>query len=211
MTLKEVKEDYLKDPQSYIKECDDMIISGPPTKHVEFIEDNDIFTKLLSNVKWWEGEDKMHEIEVTVVHSKVEDTIYISNRISLVFINQSGQICLTPENDGVCISKVVLNPNLPHKKGLGTILMTLFYKWLLVTLDELPPMYVECMGHINWGKKLIEYPYSLQTRFFRKFGFRVIEYKQGDGKGLSDYCQMKFFTEKFDIEKIYEQIKNISK
>lgn len=203
-SLEQLKQEYLNDPVEFLRiekqELDG--VGGPPVQKVVLIDDNEIFVKLSTNLDYFKNKGlDMYEVLHGVIHSKVEDVVYISNRISFCFPNQMAQISLTPENDGICISKVVLNPNMEHKPGTGTSLMVLFYMWLINTLEDLPPMYLECMGHINWGQNLLSYPYSKQTKFFRKFGFRVIEYKKGNEKyDESPYGQMKFFPDKFDFE-----------
>jgi len=206
-SYEETKQEYLNDPVAFLKNEKEMMgtnIGGPPVQKVVLIDDNEIFLKLSRNLDYFKNKGfVMYETLLGPIHSKVEDVVYISNRISLGFPNQSAQISLTPENDGICISKVILNPNMKQKPGAGTGIMLLFYMFLINTLGELPPMYLECTGHVNWGDKLFSYPYSKQTRFFRKFGFRVIEFNKGNEKeDESNYCQMKFFLDKFDFEEV---------
>jgi hypothetical protein len=206
-SYEEIKQEYLKDPVAFLKNEKEMFndsIGGPPVQKVVFIDDNEIFVKLSRNLDYFKDKGfVMYELLVGPIHSQVEEVVYISNRISLAFPKQSAQIALTPENDGICISKVILNPNMKQNLGAGTGIMLLFYMWLIKTLGDFPPMYLECAGNINWGDKIIHYPYSKQTKFFRKFGFRVIEFDKGDEKeGESNYCQMKFFPDKFDFEEV---------
>ena len=197
--LEELKQEYLKDPVAHIKQHNEdakEFNCGCAIKKVVFVEDNKIFTTLSNNLEWWSQFD-MDECEVDVINSQVEDEVYISNRIKLGFKNNIGVITLTPEKDGICISKVILNPYMGVKRGTGSVFMGQLYRWILDTLNDFPPMYLECMGRINWGNQMFEYPYSLQTKFFRKFGFRVVDFKKGNGKNVNNYCQMKFFKEKY--------------
>jgi hypothetical protein len=57
--------------------------------------------------------------------------------------------------------------------GMGTQLMNDFLKFVGALLGHVPLIYLECTGAVGWKETRVNYDISEQTRFFRKFGFRV--------------------------------------
>ena len=57
--------------------------------------------------------------------------------------------------------------------GMGTQLMNDFLKFVGALLGHVPLIYLECTGAVGWKETRVNYDLSEQTRFFRKFGFRV--------------------------------------
>ena len=134
--LEQLKQEYLNDPLEFLKEVREVLdgAGGPIVQKVVFVDDNEIFVKLTTNFDYFKNKGlDMYEVLHDVTHSKVDEVVYISNRVSFCFPNQMGQISFTPENDGICISKVILNPDMEQKPGTGTALMYLFYLFLINT------------------------------------------------------------------------------
>ena len=84
----------------------------------------------------------------------------------------------------------------------ATMLMNLFLSLTLVSIERFPEIELECTGNLNVGSKVIMNPISSQTKFFRKFGFRVVK----EESEYPEYVKMKF-----DFSKFVENEENIMK
>lgn len=87
----------------------------------------------------------------------------------------SSHIRISPHGDSIEISRVWVDPNL-HGKGIGTALVELIMNGLWFLNDFKPPkVMLEVTGFVGTGKNEQSIPISKQCKFFRKFGFRVVE------------------------------------
>jgi hypothetical protein len=96
--------------------------------------------------------------------------------------------------DGIEITRVVVHECFKDQ-DIGTFLMNTLFNFLKKTLGYIPPIFLECTGHINFGNLIIKNPIQLQTKFFRKFGFRVTV-----SKYYPNYVRMDHFQDKDLLE-----------
>jgi GNAT superfamily N-acetyltransferase len=84
-------------------------------------------------------------------------------------------IRIVPHGDSIEISRVWIDPDY-HRKGIGTALIELVMNglWFLNDLEP-PKVMLEVTGFVGTGKTEQQTPIGEQCRFFRKFGFRVVE------------------------------------
>ena len=68
-----------------------------------------------------------------------------------------------------------------RKKGLGTYLIKVMFKFIYDTIGFIPPFMLECTGVLNGNY----FGVKDQSKFFRKFGFRVTS-----KKGFPHYIKM---------------------
>ena len=97
-------------------------------------------------------------------------------------------------SEGIEITGILVDET--HKgKNIGSFLMNTLFIFLLETLGYIPPIFLECTGKINNGNDWIENPIQNQTKFFRKFGFRVTV-----SKYYPNYVRMDHFQDKFLLD-----------
>jgi ribosomal protein S18 acetylase RimI-like enzyme len=82
------------------------------------------------------------------------------------------------KNKGLELVSIRIHPKM-QGIGIGTMLITKMFKFLNDCLGFIPEIQLECTGCIgnNEGDYLIN-PIKNQTKFFRKFGFRVTNSKE---------------------------------
>ena len=99
-----------------------------------------------------------------------------------------GHFCVSPYKDGLELTRIIIDE---RGKGWGTKMMQCLFSFINDSGCDLRtlPLMLECTGSVGGGSNYVETPLTLQTKFFRKFGFRVDQsvsnYKFG-------YVQMKF-------------------
>ena len=117
-----------------------------------------------------------------------------------------GHMCIAPHNNGLELTRIIVDE---QGKGNGTTLMKLFF-YLIgqsgLDLETLPIM-LECVGSVGAGSNYVKSNISVQTKFFRKFGFRV-EQKVSDYK--NNYVQMYFKNEFITEFKKEEEKKSLA-
>ena len=72
-----------------------------------------------------------------------------------------------------------------HINGLGSLLMDLFFDFMLFAKVEPSEYFLECTGAVGLGDNKQELSVASQTNFFRKLGFSV-----NNRKGYPDYITM---------------------
>jgi len=100
----------------------------------------------------------------------------------------SGHFCVAPHNNGLEFCRIIAND---RGKGNGTSMMKLFFLLVLdagLDLATLPIM-LECTGSVGAGSNQVTTNLTSQTKFFRKFGFRV---NQSSSNYKGGYVQMNF-------------------
>ena len=68
---------------------------------------------------------------------------------------------------------------------------------------------LECVGSIGFGENALQSSISQQTKFFRKFGFRVSKDRK-DKYGNLTYVQMMYDEDKFDPSIVMNELKDKS-
>jgi hypothetical protein len=80
------------------------------------------------------------------------------------------------QNDGIELSRIwVAEQN--QRQGKGSFLMNLFFDFLKEVLGFIPTIFLECTGGVGVGQNALSMDISMQTKFFRKWGFRVNDKK----------------------------------
>jgi ribosomal protein S18 acetylase RimI-like enzyme len=104
--------------------------------------------------------------------------------------------------DGLEITRVCVAEQYQGKK-LGSYMMNTLFLYMIETLGYLPKIFLECVGSIQVGGCNYSNPIQQQTKFFRKFGFRVNVskyYPQYVKMTLdSDKLNNLLFDEEFDL------------
>jgi hypothetical protein len=149
----------------------------------EVIQDNENFTKLLSKVDEFVAFHNLSETPekqilvqsfqiITIVDFKKGSKVKSHNCITLILPDESLIRFSSFGIDGVELTRIWVKEE-NHKKGQGSYLMDLFFKFIEDTIGYTPTIFLECTGEVGLGKNAISMDISEQTRFFRKFGFRV--------------------------------------
>jgi hypothetical protein len=105
-----------------------------------------------------------------------------------------GHFCVASYKNGLELTRIMVKGQLG--KGQGTRLMDLFMALMIkggIDLETTPIM-LECVGAVGGGSNRKESTITLQTKFFRKFGFRV---DQNLSNYKNNYVQMWFKNELF--------------
>jgi GNAT superfamily N-acetyltransferase len=205
-SLDEMKQIYLNDPEK-MKELIRTMPGFDDKKigKIEFVDNNINFNLIRDFCFENELNDNVYILEQPI-YSGVEgnDRKYnftIAN--SIVFALEDGSLLrfLPSKAGGIVISRLFVTPK-NQSKGYGTMLMNLFLSLTLVSIERFPEIELECTGNLNVGSKVIKNPISSQTKFFRKFGFRVVK----EESEYPEYVKMKF-----DFSKFVENEENMKK
>jgi hypothetical protein len=178
--------------------------------------DNDYFFRCIKEIrkikkylnKYFDIHNQKIKIEVSTISSVVLNKVIIHPSIQIKINN--GLIRYSPTLDGgIEISSIYTsNPNV----GEGSLLMRIFF-WMLLSSNswKFPnSIKLVCVGMIETDYGGVFSSISIQTRFFRKFGFRVFnEIKE---KGKLKGVEMKFHSDKVSDEFLLNILseKNIS-
>lgn len=148
------------------------------------------------------------EIDCGVVRSNVDTILRIHPNIRIQFGNS--YMTLSPlGNDGIEISSIVVNG--PRGNGMGTVMMLSLLGMITDPFFniDLNNIMLECVGSIGFGENAQKSSISQQTKFFRKFGFRVSKDRK-DKYGVLNYVQMMYDETKFDMDLVYSELKDKS-
>jgi len=86
----------------------------------------------------------------------------------------------------------------PNGKGKGSFLMKVFLKFVLDVIGYIPKICLECTGDLTANGYIFISSVSSQTKFFRKFGFRV-----KSRKGYPYYVKMEFDHTKIKLQELH--------
>jgi hypothetical protein len=154
----------------------------------EEVQDNEIFKKLLENIDAFVDAHNANEVEemqlklqsfqiITVVDLKMGSNVKLHNCITLILPDESLIRFSSHGIDGVDLTRIWVK-EMNHKKGKGTYLMNTLFKFMEDTVGFIPTIFLECTGEVGVGENAISTNISAQTKFFRKFGFRVKDRSQ---------------------------------
>jgi hypothetical protein len=215
----EMKESYSKNKVSFLNGIKkDFRDSGtdinPKSVYFEVGDTNQCFTnicenqdkaiQLLSDVMGLPKD--FFEINCRVIRSNVDKILRIHPMIKIHMGNSYVTIC--PFGDtGIEISSIVVNGE--RGNGMGSVMML----HILSLISD--PFFVggcndimlECVGSIGFGENALQSSISQQTKFFRKFGFRVSKDRK-DKYGNLNYVQMMYNEDKCDIDLIMNGLKS---
>lgn len=215
----EMKESYSKNKSSFLQSIKkDFRDSGtdiqPKSIYFEVGDTNQTFTNICEN------QDKAIEflhsvmglpkdffyIRCQVVRSNVDKILRVHPSIRIDFGNCNLTIC--PFGDsGIEISSIIVNGQ--RGNGMGSLMMLHI---LCLISDpffntDCTDVMLECVGSIGFGENAQQSSISQQTKFFRKFGFRVSKDRK-DKYGNLSYVQMMYNEDKFDPDFILDELRN---
>jgi hypothetical protein len=168
------------------------------------VESNEVFNQLKNNLKVLEDLTiEKHKCQITYefVNSLVtqgKKTIVRQHPTISIGLNQykDSLIRFAPcDNNGIEITRIIIGSS-DRGKNLGSFLMNTLFLFIYETLGYIPPIFLECTGGIYNGEEFIENSIQNQTKFFRKFGFRVT-----NKKFYPEYVRMDYFQDKNPMEK----------
>jgi len=205
---------FLKGIKTSFKESGQAI--NPKVVYFEVGDTNQCFTKICEN------QDKaiellcegiglpkdFVEIDCGVVRSNVDTILRVHPNIRIQFGNS--YMTISPlGNDGIEISSIVVNG--PRGNGMGTVMMLSLLGMITDPFFniDLNNIMLECVGSIGFGENAQKSSISQQTKFFRKFGFRVSKDRK-DKYGVLNYVQMMYDETKFDMDLVYSELKDKS-
>ena len=217
----EKKELYSKNKLSFLhsikKEFRDMGTDiQPKSVYFEVGDMNETFTNICEN------QDKAIEllsdvmglpkdffdIRCQVTHSNVDTILRVHPTIRIDFGNSYVTIC--PFGDtGIEISSIVVNGQ--RGNGMGSVMMLHMLSLISDPFfnTNCEDIMLECVGSIGFGDNALQSSISQQTKFFRKFGFRVSKDRK-DKYGNLNYVQMMYDEDKFDPSIVMNELKTKS-
>ncbi len=172
----DVYEEFLKDKNKFIRDLKKSYNEvGLKVDSVEVIPNNDIYVTLSNYILNTKLAEEV-QVETYLINSRVQIhkkfNVKLRNSVTFRLANGS-HLRFCPYNDyGIEISRVYVD-EVNQNKGDGTFLMNLFFKSILESLKQFPAIILECTGEVGYGETLIINDIQNQTKFFRKFGFRV--------------------------------------
>ena len=168
--------EFLKNKNKFIREMKKSYNDvGLKVDTVDVIPNNDVYLTLsnyIMNTKLDEGiQNETYLINSRVqIHKKFN--VKIRNSVTIGLANGSHLRFCPYKNNGIEISRVYVK-KANQNNGDGTLLMNLFFNSILTSLKQFPVIILECTGQVGFGETLIINNIQNQTKFFRKFGFRV--------------------------------------
>ena len=215
----EMKESYSKNKSSFLNRIKkDFRDSGtdiqPKSVYFEVGDTNQCFINICEN------QDKAIEllsdvmglpkdffnINCRVIRSNVNTILRVHPMIKIEMGNSYVTIC--PFGDtGIEISSIVVNGE--KGNGMGSVMM--IHALSLISdsffVGGCNDIMLECVGSIGFGENALQSSISQQTKFFRKFGFRVSKDRK-DKYGNLNYVQMMYNEDKCDIDLIMNELKS---
>jgi hypothetical protein len=214
----EMKESYSKSKLSFLQGIKKSFRQSgtdiqPKSVYFEVGDTNETFTKICENQD--KAIDILHsvmgiekdffDIRCQVVRSNVDTILRVHPMIRVQFGNSYVSICPFGD-DGIEISAVVVNGQ--RGNGMGSLMM--LHMLCLITdpffMTNLQNIMLECVGSIGFGEDAQKSSISQQTKFFRKFGFRVSKDRK-DKYGTLSYVQMMYNEDKFDPDFVIDEMR----
>ena len=217
----EMKESYSKNKSSFLQSIKkDFRDSGtdiqPKSVYFEVGDMNETFTNICEN------QDKAIEflhsvmglskdffnIDCQVVRSNVDTILKVHPMIRVKFGGSYVTICPFGDN-GIEISSIVVNGQ--KGNGMGSLMMIHIMSLISDPFfnTNCTDVMLECVGSIGFGDNAVQSSISQQTKFFRKFGFRVSKDRK-DKYGNLNYVQMMYDEDKFDVDMVMNELKDKS-
>ena len=175
-TFDAVYQDYLKDKNVFKRKFKEMMKQqGLHVDTVEVIPNNSVYLKLY-NYFFNEKFEENFIIETYLINSRVqihkEFELKIRNSITISLENGSHLRFCPYKDNGIEISRLYVE-ECNQNNGDGTLLMNFIFNTIFKVLKNFPEIVLECTGEVGYKQTLIINSIQNQTKFFRKFGFRV--------------------------------------
>jgi hypothetical protein len=166
------QQEFLRDKKDILKKVGEQL--GKKVYDGEVVKKNEHFIKLEESVPFWRDEVPNLRIDVSQIFTLVEKQkgyyLKIQPYISLHLPDLS-VIRFSPHMEDALEISRIQTPQIGI--GHGTMLMEIFFSIVRDTLDFVPMIWLECTGSVGINQTEQNYGIANQTRFFRKFGFRV--------------------------------------
>lgn len=221
--VKSRKENYLKNKSLFISSIEQEYRKNgcyvrPTSVYFEVGDTNDMFTYICENKEKLQKElaesfgfpEGFLFIDCSVSNNIVDTMLRIHPNIHFVFGNGAGYVTISPKGDtGIEIAQVKTDDKM-RGKGLGSIMMSVVMCVLTNHKNtnseyNLNEIMLECVGSIGMGDNRVDTTIKQQTKFFRKFGFRVTKDRKNK-YGECMYVQMHYDETKFDIDSVMNSI-----
>jgi hypothetical protein len=215
----EMKESYSKSKSSFLQDIKKSFREAgadiqPKVVYFEVGDTNQCFTNICEN------QDKaiellsdvlglpkdFFEIDCRVTRSNVDTILRVHPLIKIEFGNSHVTLCPFGDN-GIEISSIVVDGQ--RGNGMGSLMML---HTICLISDPFfnggcDNIMLECVGSIGFGDNADKSSISQQTKFFRKFGFRVSKDRK-DKYGNLSYVQMMYNEDKFDPEFVLSEMRS---
>jgi hypothetical protein len=166
------QQEFLRDKKDILKKVGEQL--GKKVYDGEVVKKNEHYIKLEESVPFWRNEIPNLRIDVSQIFTLVEKQkgyyLKIQPYISLHLPDLS-VIRFSPHMEDALEISRIQTPQIGI--GHGTMLMEMFFSIVRGTLDFVPMIWLECTGAVGINQTEQNYGIANQTRFFRKFGFRV--------------------------------------
>jgi hypothetical protein len=167
---------------------------------MDIVTDNPNFEKLAQNLSWFESVPSV-SVNVYEVTSRVEKItgkwdVKVHNCITIQFPCNSYVRIASYGKNSVEITNINVKKS-SRNQGTGSMLMFTLIHFIMNTLGTIPNIFLECTGNLEVDGFNFKHSIQDQTRFFRKFGFRVYS-----KKGYPDYALMKLDHSKLNLAQI---------
>jgi N-acetylglutamate synthase-like GNAT family acetyltransferase len=200
--VNELKNDYVRNKSEFISNHK----NGPlKPKHIYFEvgENNQTFTNLCMNVDsikehlQWKFDPIEVDIRCHTMESSVNDILRVHPVITVTFGN-IGMFRLAPHGSNqIELTTIVVEPYI-KSKGMGSLMMICVLGMINEHMsDDFDTIMLECVGSLGQGDLSLKSSIKEQTKFFRKFGFRVVKDSKNPD-GTPSYVQMNYFSDKLD-------------
>jgi hypothetical protein len=182
--IQEYKEALVQDKSAFIKIYENALKTK--ITEVEIIDNNELFDKLLDELPAFElVMNNFTELRIktelkefiTLVQTKKGGILKFHNTITF-FLEDGSHIRFSSyKSSSIEISRVWVHPY-SHRNGIGSLLMDLMFDFINFAECKPNMYFLECTGAIGVGANAQSVGIDVQTKFFRKFGFRVDNKKQ---------------------------------
>ena len=163
-------------------------------------DNNSIFDQLVNNLSWFHDvpnfDASVYEVSSSVEKITGKWNVKVHNCITLKLPCNSYVRISSYGKKSIELTNINVKGDL--HKGMGTILMLTLFMFLKDTLGELPNIVLECTGNLIVDGIEFKNTVQNQSRFFRKFGFRV-----SNNSGYPSYIQMKLDLRKINLAELY--------
>lgn len=169
--------EFAENKKEYLKNIGEQM--GMKIYDGEVVRKNSTYMNIEALMPLWRGKIPDFTYVIDEIHTLVEKPrgfyLKIQPCITLHF-PENCIIRFSPYKDvGLEISRIqVSQPGL----GIGTTLMQIFFSIVRGILGYIPLIWLECTGSVGIGQTYVNSGISEQTKFFRKFDFRVNNRKQ---------------------------------
>lgn len=172
-TIDEVKEEFLNDPASFIKQVEE--VNGIKLREVQIIDDTEDFLTLCEKSAGYYFL-KVKVVRPFLIFSLVEDSLGYVLKIHncLTFVMADGSfIRYSPTEEGLLeVTRIEVAQS---RMGIGSFLLDFTSKLFSMILERTFTIQVELTGAVGLNETLKIIGQENQISFFEKHGFEIID------------------------------------